>query len=111
MFFAHWLAHVPDDRFPAFWASVRHALRPGGVVEFVDVTEHERRLGTVDDTGPRVAVGRSLRDGRSFRIVKVFRGPKEPADKLADLDWTCQVEEIHHPGLVCGTCRFEGEER
>jgi 2-polyprenyl-3-methyl-5-hydroxy-6-metoxy-1,4-benzoquinol methylase len=46
VFFAHWLAHVPDENFDGFWSAVRKAVRPGGVVEFVDVTSFERRIET-----------------------------------------------------------------
>lgn len=105
VFFAHWLAHVPDDRFEPFWAAVREAVLPGGVVEFVDVTEQERRIETADDIDPEVAVRRSLRDGRSFRIVKVFRGPEQLEHRLTELGWTCEVREIH-PGFVYGVCRL-----
>ncbi|MER5969541.1 methyltransferase domain-containing protein [Streptomyces sp. NPDC002055] len=104
VFFAHWLAHVPDDRFEAFWASVRRAVRPGGVVEFVDVTDHERRLEQRDDSEPDVAVRRTLEDGRSFRIVKVFRSPAELTERLTALGWSCRIDEVH-PGFLYATCR------
>lgn len=104
VFFAHWLAHVPDDKFDAFWAAVRRAVRPDGVVEFVDVTDHERRLEQKDDQEPAVAVRRSLKDGRSFRIVKVFRSPAELEERLTALGWTCRVDEVH-PGFLYATCR------
>ncbi|WP_039947182.1 phosphonate O-methyltransferase DhpI [Streptomyces sp. NRRL S-118] len=104
VFFAHWLAHVPDDRFDAFWASVRSAVAPDGVVEFVDVTDHERRLEERDDSEPEVAVRRTLQDGRSFRIVKVFRSPAELTERLTALGWSCSVDEVH-PGFLYATCR------
>jgi 2-polyprenyl-3-methyl-5-hydroxy-6-metoxy-1,4-benzoquinol methylase len=104
VFFAHWLAHVPDDRFDAFWAALRQAVSPQGVVEFVDVTEHERRLEQQDDAEPEVAVRRTLQDGRSFRIVKVFRSPADLAERLAGLGWTCRIDEVH-PGFLYATCR------
>ncbi|MEU0390134.1 class I SAM-dependent methyltransferase [Streptomyces chartreusis] len=104
VFFAHWLAHVPDDTFDAFWTAVGRAVRPQGVVEFVDVTHHERRLEQKDESEPDVAVRRSLQDGRSFRIVKVFRSPAELAQRLAGLGWACQIDEVH-PGFLYATCR------
>lgn len=104
VFFAHWLAHVPEDRFDAFWAAVRQAVSPEGVVEFVDVTEHERRLEQQDGSEPEVAVRRTLQDGRSFRIVKLFRSPAELTERLTALGWTCRIDEVH-PGFLYATCR------
>jgi 2-polyprenyl-3-methyl-5-hydroxy-6-metoxy-1,4-benzoquinol methylase len=104
VFFAHWLAHVPDEHFDRFWAAVRAAVRPGGVVEFVDVTAFERRIETADQKAPEVAVERSLLDGRKFRIVKVFREPEELQARLTALGWTTEVREVH-PGFLYGTCR------
>ncbi|QEV16627.1 class I SAM-dependent methyltransferase [Streptomyces alboniger] len=104
VFFAHWLAHVPDENFDAFWGAVRQAVRPDGVVEFVDVTGEARDLEQLDAEAPEVAVQRSLEDGRTFRIVKVFREPAELERRLSALGWTCEVEEIH-PGFLYATCR------
>jgi demethylmenaquinone methyltransferase/2-methoxy-6-polyprenyl-1,4-benzoquinol methylase len=36
VFFGFWLSHVPAERFEAFWAVVRAALKPRGRVFFVD---------------------------------------------------------------------------
>ncbi|MFB7178771.1 class I SAM-dependent methyltransferase [Streptomyces sp. NPDC056257] len=107
VFFAHWLAHVPDEKFDAFWASVRKAVRPGGVVEFVDVTARHRELEQQDDSEPEVAVRRSLADGRTFRIVKVFRDPAELTRRLTALGWSCEIDEIH-PGFLYASCRPSG---
>lgn len=108
VFFAHWLAHVPDERFDAFFSAVRRAVRPGGVVEFVDVTSFERRIETTDEVEPQVAVRRSLADGRSFRIVKVFREPADLERRLTALGWSCQVSEVY-PGFLYGSCRVAGD--
>jgi 2-polyprenyl-3-methyl-5-hydroxy-6-metoxy-1,4-benzoquinol methylase len=104
VFFGHWLAHVPDEHFDRFWARVREAVRPDGIVEFVDVTSFERRIETPDPAAPDVAVERSLLDGRRFRIVKIFREPGELQARLTALNWTSEVREIH-PGFLYGTCR------
>lgn len=110
VFFAHWLAHVPDDRFDDFWAAVRRAVRPDSTVEFVDVTSFERRIETLDEKDPDIAVTRSLLDGRSFRIVKVFREPAELERRLTELGWSCRVREVH-PGFLYGTCRPDPDHR
>ena len=34
--FAHWLSHVPDERFAAFWGFVADALAPGGRAFLID---------------------------------------------------------------------------
>lgn len=104
VFFAHWLAHVPEDRFDLFWATVRRALRPGGVVEFADVTDHRRQLEQLDDREPETIVHRTLLDGRSFRVVKVFRNPDELQERLAALGWESRIEEVH-TGFFYATCR------
>ncbi|HEV2638662.1 MAG TPA: class I SAM-dependent methyltransferase [Actinocrinis sp.] len=104
VFFAHWLAHVPDELFDGFWAAVRQAVRPGGVVEFVDVTPQAKDLEQLDQAEPEVAVRRTLQDGRTFRIVKIFRAPQELDRRLSALGWTCDIREIH-PGFLYATCR------
>lgn len=107
VFFAHWLAHVPEDRFDRFWVAVGRALRPGGVVEFVDVTDHRRQLEQLDDSEPEVAVHRTLLDGRSFRVVKIFRNPDVLEERLAGLGWESEIEEVY-PGFLYATCRPAG---
>lgn len=104
VFFAHWLAHVPEDRFDSFWAKVARAIRPGGVVEFADVTDHRRQLEQLDDTEPAAIVRRTLLDGRSFRVVKVFRNPDELQGRLAGLGWESQIDEVY-TGFLYATCR------
>jgi SAM-dependent methyltransferase len=103
VFFGHWLAHVPDDRFDDFWATIRDAVKPAGVVEFVDVTSHERRIETPDHHDPDTAVMRTLADGRQFRVVKIFRDPHELKARLSRLGWTCRIDEIH-PGFQYASC-------
>jgi SAM-dependent methyltransferase len=104
VFFAHWLAHVPEDRFERFWAAVGRAIRPGGIVEFVDVTDHRRQLEQLDDAEPEAVVQRTLLDGRSFRVVKVFRNPDELTARLAALGWESKIDEVY-TGFFYATCR------
>ncbi|WP_224386931.1 trans-aconitate 2-methyltransferase [Pseudonocardia sp. ICBG1293] len=103
VFFAHWLAHVPDERFGPFWAALRGAVRPGGTVQFIDVTGVERRIETFDDEVPDLAVHRTLADGRSFRIVKVFREVADLVAQLRAAGWAADVVEFH-PGFVHAVC-------
>jgi SAM-dependent methyltransferase len=89
VFFAHWLAHVPDDHFDDFWRVVDAALLPGGHVVFVDVTPAERRIEEeiVDDEAVPIT-RRRLKDGRRFDVVKRFWEPDELMARLAHLGWT-----------------------
>lgn len=79
VFFGFWLSHVPDDRLDPFLAAVAAATRPGGTVFWVDSQRQDS--GTAPDQ-PLPAAGeelttRRLNDGRTYRIVKRFRGPAE----------------------------------
>jgi SAM-dependent methyltransferase len=66
-FFSFWLSHVPEDRFDAFWRTVRTALKADGRVFLVDSSSgdptHAWRVDGEVET-------RTLADGRSFDIVK-----------------------------------------
>ncbi|MBD0253854.1 MAG: class I SAM-dependent methyltransferase [Rubrobacter sp.] len=93
VFFGFWLSHVPPERFAAFWELVRSALRPGGRAFFVDSLgpeapeEKGRRGGTPQD----YTMLRQLKDGREFRIVKVFYDPVDLEARLADMGWRISV--------------------
>jgi demethylmenaquinone methyltransferase/2-methoxy-6-polyprenyl-1,4-benzoquinol methylase len=93
VFFSFWLSHVPPERFAAFWAMVRDALKPGGRAFFVDSlrtelsTATDHRLAEEGD----VVTERMLNDGRRFHIYKVFYEPAELARKLEALGWRADV--------------------
>jgi demethylmenaquinone methyltransferase/2-methoxy-6-polyprenyl-1,4-benzoquinol methylase len=104
VFFGFWLSHVPVDRFDAFWAMVRSALRPGGRVFWVDsllepastARDHE----PLDNSG---VVVRRLNDGREFRIVKIFHEPADLERRLARLGfvgWVRSSGTFFHYGCV-----------
>lgn len=101
VFFAHWLSHVPPTLFEDFWARVARALRPGGVVEFVDVTILEKDGEIVDEQSPDVAVVRTLADGSAYRIVKLFFDADDLLDRLNALGWEGKIEEAA-PGFLYG---------
>jgi len=88
VFFADWLSHVPPGRFDQFWGTVRAALAPAGRVFFVDELEDAWRYGDpfresfADD--PSVPVEyRSVSDGRTFRVVKVYWKPEDLRSRSA----------------------------
>jgi len=87
-----WLSHILPDRLDAFLAMVATALRPDGVVFFVD-GRREPTSTTADHHMPGAddqVMTRRLNDGRAFRIVKVFYDPAALAARCvaAGLDVT-----------------------
>jgi demethylmenaquinone methyltransferase/2-methoxy-6-polyprenyl-1,4-benzoquinol methylase len=90
IFFSAWLSHVPSSRFAQFWQVLRPLLAEGGRVlfidEHVDVSGKEAWVPDVDET-----VERTLRDGRTFRIVKNFVDPQALRDRLRAIGWDCQI--------------------
>jgi SAM-dependent methyltransferase len=94
VFFGFWLSHVPPARFDDFWARVRSSLRAGGRVAFVD---EDDRGATNDDIHlvENVPVApRTLRDGRSFDIVKVYWDPADLENRLNSLGWQMTVRRV-----------------
>jgi demethylmenaquinone methyltransferase/2-methoxy-6-polyprenyl-1,4-benzoquinol methylase len=91
--FGFWLSHVPDDRFAAFWDTVRAALRARGRVLFMDSARTERstaadhRLPNKDER----TMTRRLDDGREFQIVKRFYDPAALERELDELGWEFEV--------------------
>ncbi len=77
--FCFWISHVPDERLDTFLQLVRDALKPGGTVFFVDgrreptSTAADHRLPEPDAQ----VMTRTLNDGRSFQVVKIFWEPQE----------------------------------
>jgi len=93
VFFSFWLSHVPPERFDAFWARVRRALRPGGRFFLID-SRHESTSTAVDQQLPErtaTTLTRRLNDGRAFDIVKVFYEPDALRERLARLEWAAEV--------------------
>ncbi|MGC9665991.1 class I SAM-dependent methyltransferase [Planosporangium sp. 12N6] len=104
VFFGHWLSHVPPALFEDFWARVARALRPGGVVEFVDVTIREKDGELIDEQAPDVAVVRTLADGSNYRIVKLFFDAGDLLERLNALGWEGTIDEAA-PGFLYGQLR------
>ena len=89
VFFANWLSHVPPERFHRYWETVRAALAPAGRVfiadELVEIQELFRETFAGDPSLP--VVRRSLLDGRTFRVVKVFWNPEKLRSTLDAMEW------------------------
>ena len=89
--FGNWLTHVPPLLFDEFWDRVAACLEPDGRVFFDDETDvswrHEDRVG-----GPGSSiVRRSLSDGTSHQLIKVFRDPAEIEAYLRKRGWDVAV--------------------
>ena len=70
VFFAFWLSHVPNDLLDGFLTEAARAVKPGGRLFIID-----EPAGGKNISGPAEANAeqtRSLLDGSSFRIVKVY---------------------------------------
>jgi demethylmenaquinone methyltransferase/2-methoxy-6-polyprenyl-1,4-benzoquinol methylase len=95
VFFGFWLAHVPLERFAAFWALVGDCLAPGGRVLFVDDgyrTPDELIEGEASST-----IRRTLNDGSQHRLVKVPHTPAELQARLDALGWRIAVTPTAGP--------------
>jgi demethylmenaquinone methyltransferase/2-methoxy-6-polyprenyl-1,4-benzoquinol methylase len=93
VFMSFWLSHVPDDRFDAFWATVRKALAPGGTAYVIDsgwdLTSTAKNHAQPDREGG--IARRKLNDGSEYRIVKIFHDPEALAQRLARLGFVSRI--------------------
>ena len=94
VFFGFWLSHVPPATFDEFWALVRSSLRPGGRVAFVDEDDRGAMNDDIHLIGNVPAAPRTLRDGRTFDVVKVYWDPTELQDRLSSLGWQVAVRRV-----------------
>ena len=75
VFFAFWLSHVPPSHLLEFLNKVARATKPGGRIFIVDEPRSDSNI-----SGPNsedLYQQRTLNDGRSFRIVKVYYDPQD----------------------------------
>ena len=104
VFFGFWLSHVPPAAFDAFWDLVCRCLAPHGRVGFVD--EDDRAAGHDDvrlvDGVPTAT--RTLADGRTFDIVKVFWRPGDLGERLLALGWDVGVRRVGETFLYGTGC-------
>lgn len=70
------------------FATVVEALRPGGTVVFVDVTDAEKRIEeNVRYEASVPVITRTLDDGREFTVIKKYWDPDELLRELEVLGW------------------------
>jgi len=75
VFLGFFLSHVPDDLLDQVLRSVAVALKPGGRLLFID-SRRESTSSSPDQPLPdetETIMTRRLNDGRTYRIVKIFR--------------------------------------
>jgi ubiquinone/menaquinone biosynthesis C-methylase UbiE len=75
VFFAFWLSHVPPTHLRTFFGKVARATRIGGRVFIIDEPKEGRHLSGANEEG--MYQRRTLRDGSTFQIVKVYYSPQE----------------------------------
>jgi 2-polyprenyl-3-methyl-5-hydroxy-6-metoxy-1,4-benzoquinol methylase len=81
VFFAFWLSHVPPEKLDSFLDSVTNAVNVGGRVFIVDEPQGGQQLSGENEAG--VYQSRTLHDGRTFNIVKVYYNVDEIKAALA----------------------------
>ena len=84
--FTFWLSHVPPERLPGFFALLRRSLLPGGVLFAID-----QRRAPGKQTAADHLQERSLADGRSYRIVKLYYGKRELESLFTEQGFDVQV--------------------
>jgi ubiquinone/menaquinone biosynthesis C-methylase UbiE len=97
VFFANWLSHVPPQRLDAFLGTVARAVRPGGSLAIVDhyaPMPEDREISVRDEEEGTIYANRSLRNGQTFLIVKVFYDLQSIEDLLDALDFTVTVQKL-----------------
>ncbi len=95
IFLGFFLSLVPDDMIDGIFRSVHEALKPGGKILFID-SKRESSASSPDQPLPDEAeqiMTRRLNDGRSFRIVKIFRSAERMAEALDRNDLSADVRE------------------
>lgn len=75
VFFAFWLSHLPPTYLSSFLSKVAQATKPGGRVFMIDEPKSDKNISGPNDEG--LYQQRTLHDGRSYRIVKVYYDPHE----------------------------------
>jgi ubiquinone/menaquinone biosynthesis C-methylase UbiE len=97
VFFANWLSHVPPQRLDAFLGTVARAVRPGASLALVDQyapLPEDREIIVRDAEEGAIYAKRSLRNGQTFLIVKVFYDLQSIENLLDALDFTVTVQKL-----------------
>ena len=96
VFFANWLSHVLPKDLDAFLLKVSRAVRRGGHLAMIDQyapTSKDREIMTEGEGGSLYA-HRSLHDGKTFTIVKVFYDVMTLQETLASLHFEMTLHQL-----------------
>ena len=96
VFFANWLSHVPPQRLDAFLGTVARAVRPGGSLVMVDQyapMQEDREISVRKEEGA-IYAKRSLLNGQTFTIVKVFYDLQIIENLLDALGFVVTVQKL-----------------
>lgn len=100
VFFGHWLSHIPPTRFEPFWELVGRCTGAHGRVGLIDEDERAADLEAARPLGHPEVARRTLSDGCSFDIIKVFWEPEDLERRLRSLRWDIHVERIAERFMV-----------
>jgi SAM-dependent methyltransferase len=95
VFMGFFLSHVPEDRLGEVLATVAGALKPGGTVLFVD-SRPDPTSSSPDQPlpgGAETIMTRRLNDGRTYRIVKIYRPAARMAEAFRAAGFTVDVRD------------------
>jgi len=101
VFFAFWLSHVPPDLVDVFLMKVRDALPPGGHLFIIDQCDDLPGYALSKKEG--IFEERTLSDGRTFTIVKIFYHPGLLAEKVRQLGFEVAAERVDTIFYLSGT--------
>ncbi|MCL4257566.1 MAG: class I SAM-dependent methyltransferase [Anaerolineales bacterium] len=86
VFFAFWISHVPPERLAAFLQQAAAAVKPGGRIFIADEPAGGKQLsGPVEND---IEQTRTLHNGETFRIVKVYHDTQALQRQLEALGFT-----------------------
>jgi ubiquinone/menaquinone biosynthesis C-methylase UbiE len=97
VFFANWLSHVPPQRLEAFLGTGDRAVRPGGSLTMVDQyapLQEDREISVRDKEEGAIYANRSLLNGQTFTIVKVFYDLQLIEKMLGALGFVVTVQKL-----------------
>ncbi len=104
LFAAFWLSHVPPDLLDGFLQRIGRAVRRGGRIFLVDQCNDIADDPQGDQDG--ILQRRSVADGRTFTIVKVYYHPMLLARKLGEYGFEAAAQrEGESFFTICGRRR------
>jgi predicted phosphodiesterase/2-polyprenyl-3-methyl-5-hydroxy-6-metoxy-1,4-benzoquinol methylase len=92
VFFAFWISHVPPNHLKTFLSKVAQATKIGGSVFIVDEPQGGVQVSGANREG--IYQQRSVQDGRTFQIVKVYYDPNELTRELDKLGFQVETSTI-----------------